>query len=86
LKAVEVVTSMRQGYVQELPCRDLENVSGAGMPVMLEGALKTLLQIPRAKRIIGTTDGPKSLEGFSLAIGLIATPVNCTQTGRLLQG
>ena len=54
----------------ELRPRDLENVSGAEMPVMLEGALKALFQIPKTKRTTGATDGPKSLEGFSLAIAL----------------
>ena len=54
----------------ELRPRDLENVSGAEMPVMLEGVLKVLFQIPKTKRTTGATDGPKSLKGFSLAIAL----------------
>ena len=54
----------------ELRPSDLENVSGAEMPVMLEGALNALFQIPKTKRTTGATDGPKSLKGFSLAIAL----------------
>ena len=34
----------------ELRPSDLENVSGAEMPVMLEGALNALFQIPKTKR------------------------------------
>ena len=40
LKDAEVVTSARQRYVHGTAPRDLENVSGAEMAVMLEGRLK----------------------------------------------
>ena len=49
----------------ELRPRELENASGAEMPVMLEGALKALSQIRKTKRTTGATGGP-NLEGFSL--------------------
>ena len=70
----------------ELRPRDLENASGAEMPFMLEGALKALFQIPKTKRTTGATDGPKSSKAFRWQLPCLATPVNCTQTGWLLQG
>ena len=40
----------RAAKIQELRSRDLENVSGSEMPVMLEGALKSIIPDPQNEK------------------------------------
>jgi hypothetical protein len=71
----------------ELRPSDLENVSGAEMPVMLEGVLTALAQIPKNEK--DHRSDRWSQKPRRLFVGnwpCLATPVNCTQTGWLLQG
>ena len=70
LKDAEVVTSARQRYVRGTRPSDLENVSGAEMPVMLEGVLTALAQIPKNEKDHRSDRWSQKLKGFSLAIAL----------------
>jgi hypothetical protein len=86
LKDVDVVTSARQRYVHGTAPRNLENVSGAEMPVMLEGRSKHYSRSAKRKGPPERPMVPKASKAFRWQWPCLATPVNCTQTGWLLQG